>query len=167
MSALLLTFDVTVDNALSCFENGGAEVWCCDEGYTYEVTTTTVNAQLLAYQDAAKEFASLSTEECLVYDFLGGTSGTYLGGGGLKKRSMNYTEERSTSALQPRQFGNIGIGTVSALISLIYDLLTNILNGQLFFYLSSSYIPLFGASTALISTTKRVWADKMNQGTLF
>ena len=116
-----------MDNALSCYDSGGAEAWCCDDTYTYTVTTTTVNAQLLAYQAAAADFVSNGVSECANYD-----SGLSLFGGGLRRRSIdtNRTEESSLSLIEGRQSTTVGDASVLSMISLLYVLLTNAIDAN-------------------------------------
>ena len=87
---------------------------------TYEVTTTTVNTQLLAYQNAAADFISNNLGECLAYD---------LGFGGLTHRSMNGTEEYSLSTVESRQSTLLG-GSVPQIVSLLYALLNSIIDAS-------------------------------------
>ncbi len=116
-----------MDNALSCYDNGGAEAWCCDDIYTYTVTTTTVNAQLLAYQAAAADFVSNGVSECANYN-----SGLSLFGGGLRRRSIdtNGTEESSLLLIEGRQSATVGDTSVLSMISLLYVLLTNAIDAN-------------------------------------
>jgi hypothetical protein len=114
-----------VDNAYSRFDNGGAEVWCCDDTYTYEVTITTINSELLAYQNAMADFVTNNYGECIIYDLDLGLTG----GGGLKRRSMNGTEELSLSTLERRQ-GLFGANSVTTIVQLLFLLLSSVEDGN-------------------------------------
>lgn len=99
-------------------------MWCCDDTHTYKVTTTTVNAKLLAYQEAAAAYTNNSVSECLISDV-----GQVFGWGGFK-RSRNGTEELSLSQIERRQSLNTGVGAVSQMVSLLYLLLKNVVDGN-------------------------------------
>ena len=111
-----------MDNALSCYDNGGAQVWCCEDHYVYTVTTVTVDAQLKAYQDAAAAFVKSPSAECAAY---GGGLG---GGGGLKRRSQ---DKYALSTLQSRQTSGIsGSAAVAQMVSLLYAILTSAIDAS-------------------------------------
>lgn len=119
-----------MDNAFQCYEGGGAQVWCCDDNFTY--TNMTIDPQLVAYKKAIADFTSNTTDVCEAY--LNSKQDPLSMGwdfhpwGQWNIGEMGDSDGPSSSKLKSRDLGDPG--TSNQLANLLFAILTGPIDGD-------------------------------------